>query len=278
VHLAVQRRVTRIYPRAPAAVSIPSDDRSLERGRHLVEVVGQCTTCHGPDLSGQELADDLWLGRLWAPNLTPGRGGIAEHSDADLVRSIRYGVKRDGRPVLMMPAQYLYHLSDDDVGAVIAWLRRLPPVNREVPEPRMGPLSELAIVSGRVPDLIPAERVSRQPPRLDAPQPSASPAYGAYLVETGGCKVCHREDLSGGLHPLSLPEEPPPPDLTASGRLASWSEDDFLRALRTGTTPDGQRMDDAWMPWRSISRMSDLELRAIFRFLRSLPGGTSAGI
>ena len=94
--------------------------------------------------------------------------------------------------------------------------------------------------------------------------------YGAYMVETGGCKVCHHDDLRGGLHPLSLPGEPPPSDLTASGRLASWSEADFLRSLRTGRTPDGRRLENQWMPWKSIGRMSDLELNAIWKYLESL--------
>jgi nicotinate dehydrogenase subunit B len=105
-----------------------------------------------------------------------------------------------------------------------------------------------------------------------SPPPAAATAdYGAYLVETSGCKVCHRENLAGGLHPLSLPGEPVPPDLTPRGRLAHWSEDAFLRALRTGVTPEGHRLDEAWMPWPALGRMSDLELRAIFRHLRSLP-------
>ena len=65
--------------------------------------------------------------------------------------------------------------------------------------------------------------------------------------------------------------EPPPPDLRASGPLSTWSERDFVVALRTGVTPDGRQLDDAWMPWKNLSRMSDLELRAIWRGLRSLP-------
>lgn len=263
-------RVTRIYDVAVSPVPVASTPAQLARGKHLVEVVGQCSTCHGEDHGGMELADDPWLGRLWGTNLTPGRGGLSGHSDSDLVRSIRHGVKRDGAPVLMMPALNFYHLSDADLGAVIAYLRSLPPVDREAEPRRLGVLSAIAIVSGRVPDLIPAELLASGPARLDGSSPGATPEYGAYLVETGGCRVCHRPDLRGGLHPLSLPEEPPPPDLTAGGPLSSWTEQDFMRAMRTGVTPDGRHVDPEWMPWPAFAGMSDLEMRAIFRYLSSL--------
>lgn len=270
---AAELRLSRTHTVEVTPVAVPDDAASRARGRHLVEVIGQCTTCHGPDLGGLALADDPWLGRLWAPNLTPGRGGIGDRSDVDLVGTIRHGVKPDGRAVVMMPAQYFHRFSDDDLGAIIAYLRTLPPVDRETPPLRIGPLSALVLLSGRAPDLLPAEQLAQGPPRLPAVSaaPEATPAYGAYLVETGGCKVCHRADLRGGLHPLSLPEEPPPPDLTPAGRLAGWSQAEFVRALRTGETPEGRRLDPRWMPWPATARMSDLELEAIWLYLRSVP-------
>lgn len=266
----VQWRVTQPRQVTATAIPIPTDAAALDRGRHLAEVVTNCTNCHGDDYSGREMADNFWLGRLWSANLTPGRGGIADLSVGDLVRSIRHGVKADGRPVLMMPSQYLYHLSDADLGAVIAYLRSLPPVDREVPELRLGPLTVFAIATGQVPELVPADVLAKDPTRMEPPEPAATSDYGAYLVETGGCKVCHHENLAGGRHPLALPEEPPPPDLRPVGRIASWSEDDFLRALRSGVTPEGDQLDPRWMPWPAIGRMSDTELRAIYRFLQTI--------
>ncbi len=271
VYAAVHAHV--LLPREVAVdpVVVPvGDPAALERGRHLAEVVTTCTNCHGADYSGLEMADNFLLGRLWSSNLTPGRGGIADRSDEDLVRSIRHGVKPDGRPVLMMPSQYLYHLTDDDLGAVIAYLRSLPPVDREVPGLRLGPVSVLAIATGRVPDLLPADVLAADPTRMEPPPLAATPDYGEYLVETSGCKVCHHDNLSGGRHPLALPEEPPPPDLRAGSRVAEWSEEDFLVALRSGVTPEGDHLDARWMPWPAIGRMSDTELRAIYRFLRTL--------
>jgi mono/diheme cytochrome c family protein len=272
VHALAGARLTRSHAVEVRSVPVSGTAEARARGRHLVEVVGQCTTCHGEDLGGAELADDLWLGRLWAPNLTPGRGGLADRSDAELVGAIRHGVKPDGRPVVMMPSQYYNRFSDADLGAILAYLRTLEPIERVAPSLRMGPLTAVVILSGQAPDLLPAELLSAESPpgRARGPAPAHSPDYGAYLVDIGGCKVCHRQDLQGGLHPLSLPDEPPPPDLTPGGPMASWSEDDFVRTLRTGVTPDGRHLDAEWMPWPAIARMTDLELRAIWLHLRSL--------
>ncbi|MCP5039907.1 MAG: cytochrome c [bacterium] len=268
--VAAERRLDRVYHVDPALLKVSQSPDAISRGRHLVQGVAQCTTCHGDDLSGRPMADDLWLGRLFAPNLTPGNGGIRDSSTLDLVRSIRHGVGPDGRPLVVMPAQYLFQLSDEDLAAVIAYLRSLAPVDRVTPARRLGVVSLLALLAGTVPDLIPAELLTQHPPRrLDAVSKDTAD-YGLYLIEISGCKVCHRDDLAGGLHPLSLPGEPPPPDLRASGPLATWSERDFVVALRTGVTPDGSQLDNAWMPWKTFSRMNDLELRAIWRGLQTV--------
>ncbi len=271
VYATTELRLRRVYRVPVGNVDVPTGPEALARGRHLVQAVAQCTNCHGEDLAGRRVGDDPWLGRLFAPNLTRGRGGVGSHSDAELVRSIRSGVGRDGRALLMMPAQYLRSLSDGDLGAIIAYLRSLPPVDREVPPPRVGPVARLLFFLGRLSDVVPAEALAAAGPPPPAPPPGVSVEYGRYLVDAAGCRVCHRADLDGGLHPLALPGEPVPPDLTLSGALRSWSERDFLRTLRTGITPDGRGLDDAFMPWRRIGQMTDAELTAIWRYLRSLP-------
>lgn len=278
--VSVERRLDRVYDVSAdlnaAPVEVSESPSAIERGAHLVEGVAQCTTCHGDDLSGRAMADDLLIGRLFAPNLTPGAGGIRDYSTQDLVRSIRHGVGRDGRPLIVMPAQYLFQLSDTDLGAVISYLRTLPPVDRTGPDRRLGPLSVAALLAGKVPELIPAELMQEQPPRIHAPTPAVTADYGLYLIEVSGCKICHRDDLSGGLHPLSLPGEPPPADLRMGGPLSDWTELDFVAALRTGQTPDDRQLDDEWMPWKTFARMSDLELRAIWRGLTAIDSRPSA--
>ena len=270
IYAVSEYRMERRFPVASPALPTAAGEAPVERGRHLVTAVSQCTTCHGEDLSGRELVDDGWFGRLWASNLTPGRGGIAQRDTSDLVRSIRYGVGRDGTSLVMMPAQHLRHLSDDDLAAIIAFLRTLAPVDRETPPPYLGPFARIVVALGLAPDLFPAGLVVDAPraPRVIELQESVG--YGAYLVEAGGCKVCHNAQMTGGLHPLALPGEPEPPNLTPGGPLARWTSQDFVRALRTGITREGRVLDPTFMPWPGYSGMSDLELRAIWKYLRSL--------
>jgi len=257
------------------------DAALVERGRHLVTVVAQCSQCHGPDLAGGEMADDPWIGRLHAPNLTRGRGGVGGAlTDAAWASALRGGVGRDGRSLLLMPSAELAWLSDRDLAAVVAYVRQVPPVDRVWPARRVGWLTRAVVAAGLAPDLISAEQVARRaPPRSPA---GASPAAddGAYLVAVGSCRVCHRADLAGGLHPLSLPGEPVPPDLTPKGPIGRWTRHDFARAMREGRTPDGRVLDRAYMPWPGFAGLSEREIDAIWRYLASLapmPGDAAGG-
>ncbi|RME84457.1 MAG: cytochrome C, partial [Caldilineae bacterium] len=58
--------------------------------------------------------------------------------------------------------------------------------------------------------------------------------------------------------------------LTPAGHLSEWSEADFIRAMRTGVEPGGERLSQV-MPFQSISAMTDEELKAVWLFLQSLP-------
>jgi hypothetical protein len=85
-----------------------------------------------------------------------------------------------------------------------------------------------------------------------------------------GCTGCHGSDYSGGPIPGAPPDTVPASNITPGGELAGWSESDFIQAMRTGVTPDGQEMDP-FMPWKNISKMTDDELKALWMYLQSLP-------
>src|SRR5512138_162615 len=112
-------------------VGVPSDAASVERGKHLATIL--CMECHGDDLGGNpNFFDGGALGSASAPNLTSGAGGLAStFSDVDFVRVIRHGIKPDGTSVFIMPSTDFAYLSDSDVGALIAYLRSAPPVDRQ---------------------------------------------------------------------------------------------------------------------------------------------------
>lgn len=273
------RRYASPGAKAEAAWSTrPVDAGLLERGRHLVHEVAQCGFCHGTDLAGREMADDPWIGRLHAPNLTRGAGGIgAALEDRDWDRALRRGVARDGRSLLLMPAGQLTRLSDHDLAAIVAFLKRIPAVDREWPERRAGWLTRVVVALGLAPDLLAAAQVEALEPREASSTGPLERARsvereGEYLVALGSCRVCHRADLAGGLHPLSLPGEPVPPDLTPSGPLAAWRLADFARAMREGRTPDGRQLDREFMPWPAFAGLDDREIEAIWLYLRGLEG------
>ncbi len=266
---STERRLEQRFDIPEARIHVQDDEQERAAGKHIVHSVAQCTTCHGADLAGGEMANDWWLGRLDAPNLTPGEGGIASRSDLDLERAIRHGVDVDRRPMLLMPSHTLQVLSDCDVAAVISYIRSLPPVDRKVRPRWIGPFTRLVVFVGAAPEFIPAEIIDHPSVGREI-APSATAEYGEYLVQVGACRVCHGATLEGGLHPLSLPDEPPPPRLASGGALARWEEDDFLVAMRTGRTPDGRLLDDRYMPWRVTAGMQEHELLAIWRYLQSL--------
>lgn len=265
-----EQRLTQVYPTQVSRIEIPDDRETLARGRHLAVHVGLCTWCHGDDLSGKQTANSLLVGQLHSSNLTRGAGGIADYDALDLARAIRDGIRPDGRSLLRMPSRYLRALTDEDLAAIIAWLGTVKPVDARRPESRPGPLTRLALVAGLAPELIAAAPVA---PRAG----DENESFGAYLVDIASCRVCHHANLAGGPHPLSLPNEPSPPDLTASGPLSTWSRDDFHKAMRTGVTPDGRSLSATYMPWPHFAGMTDPELNAIWRYLQALPGAREAG-
>jgi cytochrome c553 len=163
-----------------------------------------------------------------------------------------------------MPAQMFRNLGDEDVAALVAYLKTLPPVDREQPATRVGLIARMAHVSGSM-QLLPAELIAHDSPRPAAPPAGATVAYGEHLTRVAGCKACHGMDLSGQSGAM-----PGAANLTPAGRLGSWSEADFVRVLRTGVRPDGSALAKE-MPWRVTSRMTDEELGALWMYLRTVP-------
>ena len=271
VFILSERRLERRYDVQPEDLAVRDDPASIARGRHLAIAIGQCAHCHGDDLGGKRVADEPGLGRLHAPNITVGEGGVgASYTNADFVRAIRHGLSPDELPLLVMPAHYFQHFSNSELAALIAYLRSVPPTDRATPMRKIGALTRLALVIGRAPGLLSAEQVDHARRRRPEHLPEVSADYGGFLVEVAACKMCHHENLTGGLHPLSTSDEPTPPNLTPGGPLGQWSHADFTRALRSGVTPDGRRLDHRFMPWPYIGQMTDSEIGAIWLYLVSL--------
>ncbi len=234
---------------------------SLDHGAHLYATRG-CSDCHGANGAGKLLVDAPNVIRIVPSNLTLTVRDPAWDDDA-LAAAIRHGVRPDGTPLMIMPTGDYADLDDHDVASIVAYLRTLPEVGDEPGQTQVRPLGRVLYVLGKLP-LVPAERVDHSPRQRRAPPAVADAAYGRYVAQV--CTGCHRSDFSGGL--VLEPGTPASANLTPhpSG-LADWNEADFLRLMRTGTRPDGRELH-RMMPWKSYSRMQDVELRAIL----GLPG------
>jgi mono/diheme cytochrome c family protein len=269
VYAASSARLNRTYTFTNLPLAIPSDAASIARGQHLVVAIAKCADCHTADLSGG-LVFDAPPARIIAANLTRGTGGIgAQFSDADWVRAIRHGVGPDGKPLLFMPSQVFAALSDPDLADIIAYVKSVPPVDRTLPASAVKPLGRMLLLMGQVP-LLPAEMIDHAALPLVAPPRGVTKDYGRYLAVTGGCTDCHGGNLSGRPISGAPPEFPPAANLTPGGDLAHWSDADIVRALREGARPDGSVLNP-FMPWKATRSMTDDEIAALIRYLRSIP-------
>ena len=99
--------------------------------------------------------------------------------------------------------------------------------------------------------------------------PADTVEYGHYIAQVGGCTGCHGAGLSGGPIPGVPPDFPPAQNLTPTG-IGQWSDADIVRALRVGKRPDGTTINQ-FMPWPYTASMTDTEMAALIKYLRSVP-------
>jgi len=269
-------------PKISEAVS--SDGlRSAARGEYVVRNVAVCGGCHAADpkqpdgpLSGGMEFRNWRIGTSRASNLTSdAETGLGTWSEAEIVRAIRNGQSNRGRLLSpIMPYEWFHEMSDDDAFAVARYLKSLSPARNEV---KQNP--NLIFKFGKLVFRGPKPAMS-----ASAPPRAATAEYGGYLAQHDAlCAECHtprtgllqkpdRNRLFAGVAnpPKDFPAKPSnvtPDPTTGIGR---WSEDDFVQAMRTGKTPSGYSLRP-FMPWPELRRMSDDDLRAIYRYLRTVP-------
>ncbi|MDX1939944.1 MAG: c-type cytochrome [Saprospiraceae bacterium] len=270
----VAKRMNKVYHVQPAPLVIPSDSASLAKGKQLTLV--HCAECHGENLGGTEFFNDPSLAVIPAPNITPGKGGKGSlYQDEDWIRVIRHGVKKDGKPAMIMPSDNFQYMSDTDLGALIAYLKTLPPVDQEWSAPQYTFFSKILMGLGAFGQVLDAEVIDHDARKnITAPTVAPTAEYGAYLVSISSCRTCHGEQLNGFKDPN--PQAPLAPNITTGGALGQWSEAQFMQTMRSGVTPDNRTIDSKFMPWKAFAKMSDEELIAIYRYLQAQPKLASA--
>lgn len=274
VTVLTERRLARRYDIPIETLTLRDDEAQRARGEHLVRSLVNCVECHGDDLGGSVMLESAAIGTLAAPNLTPaGRGAVLQIED--WTRAITRGVGPDGHALLAMPSADYAGIGREDLAAIIAYVRSVPPVERRLPESRLGPVGRFMLAAGQLP-ILDVEKIDLARPLADAPEPARTAVFGEYLATGGGCRTCHGPDLAGG----PIPGSPPGSKLSADLRPASllrYSDDELRTMLRSGRRPDGSMLD-SMMPWRATSRMTELELDALLTYLRKGPDQRHAAL
>jgi len=270
------------------AVTASTDSAVIERGRYVVRDLAGCTACHGDPKQHERIiaGEDVPLvggfefkippGKVYPRNITPDpETGIGAFSDAQIARALRFGVGHDGRALL--PFMEMQGLSDEDLVAVVSYLRSQPPVRNVVPAHQFNLLGMIVKAT------VLAKPVGPKETPLQANPHGPTVENGRYLAESvANCWACHtnRDMNTGALvgghlaganfqddfnpkrmwHPPNLTSDP------TTGRLAKFTEDAFVARMRAGRAIPGSPM-----PWQGFQKLSEDDLRAIYRYLKTVP-------
>ena len=282
VEVRWKRRFAAPYP----SVAASPDRAAIARGEYLVYGAAACAYCHVPREQWDRLAAGerlpltghhlfrLPFGDIYSANLTPDPAtGIGNRTDAELARVLRFGVRADGRAAFPLME---FRLTDDDLAAIVSYLRAQPAVAHAVPEHRFS-LFGKALMAFAVGPVTPPSPASAASPA------GATVERGAYLAnDVSSCVSCHtdrgpdgrlvgppfgggqRMDVAADRSKVFVtPNLTPDPGTSPVG---AWSEDTFVARFKVGEVVPGTPM-----PWGAFARLTDEDARAIYRYLRSLP-------
>jgi hypothetical protein len=274
------------------SLTLPSSAEEIERGRYLANHVTVCMDCHstrdwslfaGPirpgtlGRGGERFDESTGLpGVVVSRNITP--AALGDWSDGEIYRAITGGLRRDGSAMFpLMPYDAYRFMAQEDLLAIIAYLRTLTPIANEVPTHRLN--FPLNLIVNSIPQ--PAEP---RPVNRDDPV-----EYGRYLTTIAGCRWCHTPvndtqqsipemELAGG-HEFVMPgyvvrasNITPDPETG----LGSWSREDFIARFRryqgeNGRIPVGPGDFNSLMPWTMYADLTDADLDAIYAYLVQVP-------
>jgi mono/diheme cytochrome c family protein len=270
--VALQLGWARHHDAPEPPVHATSDPNVIARGRYLVYGPAACAYCHRPKADWPRLARGempplsgahefpLPFGAIFSSNITSDREtGIGAAPDGAIARVLRYGIRRDGHAVV--PIMEFQNLSDEDLVAIVSFLRTQPAVRLQPPPHRLTFFGRLLLGI-----LITPAGPPRSP--LHVSPSGATVDHGRYLAnDVALCVSCHTDRQQGELvgprfaggQPMDFAGDSSrvlvPPNLTpdrSTGRIASWSEDVFLARFRAGPS-----IAETIMPWGAYSHMTD---------------------
>ena len=273
-------------------MQIAATPKRLERGEYLANHVMVCMDCHsvrdwsyfsGPPTpgthgaGGDEFTREMGFpGNFYTPNITP--YNLDSWSDGEIYRAITSGVNKEGKPIFPVMPYHSYGKADvEDIYSIIAYIRSLEPIVKDVPE------SEPDFPMGLIMNLMPAEpRHTIRPTKLDVL------AYGEYLTTVSACADCHTpfekgqpitEMMYAGGREFELPFGTiRAPNITpekATG-IGAWTKEVFVNRFQSYDSihklerKNGMMEFNSLMPWNMYGSMEKDDLQAIYTYLRSL--------
>ena len=271
----------------------------IARGQYLAHYVSGCIDCHskrdytkfsgiivpGSEGMGGEVFNEIYAvpGVVFSRNITPDTvNGIGQWTDEDIVRAITRGINKNGDTLFpIMPYLHYNQMSRDDIYSIIAYIRTLKPSSNKVPERKL--FIPMAAAYPPLPSKSPDDNVK--------PDVSDMVKYGAYMVNSAACFDCHTpmekgqfvmsKMFSGGflfnLGSFKVNTANITPD-TATG-IGRWTEEMFLDKFRTRRDLELYKTDpgknNSFMPWSLFAKMDDFDIKAIYRYLRTVPPVTN---
>jgi mono/diheme cytochrome c family protein len=270
------------YPEIVAS----TDTAVIARGHYVVHDLANCAQCHGDTAMRAELAEgldtplsggnrwDIPPGTFYARNITSDKEtGIGSFTDGAVARALRYGVGHDGRALL--PFMEMQGLSDEDLVAVVSYLRSQAPVRNPVPMHQYNLLGRIVKATVLANPVGP-----KSTPPHDTPH-GATVENGRYLVESvANCGACHtqRDERSGQYTGPPLGGSTgfdaangvswSPPNITSdsTGKVGQMTEDEFVARFRAG-----RLLPHSPMPWQGFRTLAEDDIRAIYRYIRTVP-------
>ena len=275
----------------PPELSVELTEENIERGRYLANHVMLCMDCHaerdftifaGPPKPGTEGAGgELFDEKLGVPgqfvsrNITP--AALGEWTDGEIFRAITSGVSRDGTALFpVMPYPHYSRMDQEDIYAVIAYLRSLEPIEHDVPPAKIDfPVSFLI-------NTMPVKTsFQKRPPADDIIN------YGEYLVTAAACTDCHTKMEKGAYvgEMFAGGNEYPMPNGTVvraanltphETGIGNWTKEQFIHRFKAFSDSSyvpkkvAQGEFQTIMPWLMYSEMKREDLEAIYEYLKTL--------
>ncbi|MEO6286508.1 MAG: c-type cytochrome [Dyadobacter sp.] len=264
----------------------------IERGKYLANHVTVCMDCHssrdwsryaGPmadggfGAGGEAFTKEMGFpGKFFAPNITP--YGLGNWTDGEIFRAVTTGVNKEGKALFPVMAYHRFgQLDKEDVYSIIAYIRELPSVKKDIQE------SEADFPVNFIINTMPKEaNFTTLPAETD------QIAYGKYLANATGCVDCHSRtdkgsvipgtEFGGGMEFASPGGILRSPNITMHKQtgIGNWTEEAFVSRFKayvdsSYVSPKLHAGElNTPMPWTMYGGMKEKDLAAIFAYLSSV--------